>query len=358
MVEHTPSSIPITRVLALCLALAIWVPPAAADVPAPSPVPQLTAPGETPRVASRRRLRYVVQSGDTLGGIAQDFGVSVRQIRRWNSLEGDMIREGQELVLRVEDDRGRSGRNEMVYVVEGGDTLGRIADRYDVEIDDLVRWNRGLDVHMIRIGQEIRIRVPGAGHDSSSIGSPTSGRLSGGHQLRTGPGYRVRNPSRAYGTEMSVRHIQRAFERVAARFPDSAAAAIGDLSYARGGRMRPHVSHQSGRDADIAYYNLGSSDGGAFTSVSPETLDVRRTWYLLKTLLDTGDVRYIFIDRELQEPLYEYVRLRGASDQQLSEWFQYPSESGTDAIIRHEDGHDDHFHIRFRCRSEDGRCQN
>lgn len=42
---------------------------------------------------------YEVQSGDTLGGIAQRFGVSVRQLRAWNDLNGSRIYPGQQLQI-------------------------------------------------------------------------------------------------------------------------------------------------------------------------------------------------------------------------------------------------------------------
>jgi membrane-bound lytic murein transglycosylase D len=40
-----------------------------------------------------------VQQGDTLGGIAQRFGVSVRQLRAWNDLNGSRIYPGQRLQI-------------------------------------------------------------------------------------------------------------------------------------------------------------------------------------------------------------------------------------------------------------------
>ena len=340
-----------------CLLLAISPAPSAAT-PGSSTEQSIESTTENPQLATRRRVRYTVQRGDTLSGIARDFGVSVDQIRDWNDLDSDFIREGQVLVLRVESRRRRrSSRDEIVYVVERGDTLARIAQRHDVSVGEILRWNRGIDPDLIRIGQEIRLRVEGGSHESSSIGRPDRGRLSSSHQLETGPGYRVRGQSRAYGTQRTVAHIERTFERVAAHYPEAPSLAIGDLSYARGGRMRPHVSHQSGRDADIAYYTVSSEDGDGFIVASPRSLDVPRTWYLLKSFIDTGDVRYIFIDFELQEPLYDYARLRGASEEELEEWFQYPNRGASRGIIRDARGHDDHFHIRFRCTSDDARCR-
>jgi hypothetical protein len=121
--------------------------------------------------------------------------------------------------------------------------------------------------------------------------------------------------------------------------------------------MRPHASHQSGRDADIAYYTAGREDTDGFVVATPENLDVRRTWYLIKSFLDSGQVRYIFMEYELQGVLYEYARRRGASAEELDRWFEYPRQHTTRGIIRHARGHDDHFHVRFTCPSGDRRCR-
>lgn len=45
---------------------------------------------------------YTVQRGDTLGAIAQAFGVSVKQLKAANGLENDLIIEGQKLVIPKE----------------------------------------------------------------------------------------------------------------------------------------------------------------------------------------------------------------------------------------------------------------
>ncbi|MGD8869752.1 MAG: penicillin-insensitive murein endopeptidase, partial [Gemmatimonadales bacterium] len=192
---------------------------------------------------------------------------------------------------------------------------------------------------------------------STSIGRPQRGRLRSSEQLRSGPGYRVRTPSRAYGTNEAVEFINRVFGRVHQRYPEAPTLAIGDLSYRRGGRMRPHISHQSGRDADIAYYTVGRESDDGFVVATPENLDVPLTWYLLKSFIDTEAVQYVFVDYELQAVLYEYVERRGATREELERWFQYPRENTTAGLLRHSRGHDDHFHIRFRCPRSDERCR-
>ena len=45
---------------------------------------------------------YRVQSGDVLGGIANRYGVTVRQLQEWNGLSGSMIRVGQKLYIHAD----------------------------------------------------------------------------------------------------------------------------------------------------------------------------------------------------------------------------------------------------------------
>ena len=42
---------------------------------------------------------YRIRQGDTLGGIARKFGVSVRQLRRWNNLHNNRIHAGRLLKI-------------------------------------------------------------------------------------------------------------------------------------------------------------------------------------------------------------------------------------------------------------------
>lgn len=44
-------------------------------------------------------ITYTVKKGDTLGGIAQRYHVKIKDIKRWNNLKSDMIREKQQLKI-------------------------------------------------------------------------------------------------------------------------------------------------------------------------------------------------------------------------------------------------------------------
>ena len=45
----------------------------------------------------------------------------------------------------------------IIYTVEKGDTLNRIATRYNVSVDDLVRWNRITNQRLLIVGQKLKI---------------------------------------------------------------------------------------------------------------------------------------------------------------------------------------------------------
>jgi len=110
--------------------------------------------------------RYRVRSGDTLIGIAHRFDVGVRDLQRANRMRGDTIRPGE--TLRIpgggsarSSRRGTRSRSwNGVYRVRDGDSLSRIARRFDVSIRQLQRANRlrGTTIH-----PGDRLRIPGRG---------------------------------------------------------------------------------------------------------------------------------------------------------------------------------------------------
>lgn len=298
-------------------------------------------------------VRYEVAPGDTVGGIAQRYGVSVQDIVRWNNLRNvNAISIGQVLVIRTRQAGGE--RRRETYTVRSGDTGGGIARRFRVSMRDLERWNPRVNLDRLRIGQTLTIYVEQVVRDdggpAGAVGSAASGRLRGGVPLEEGPGYWVRDRTRAYGTPETVHAIRTGLARVVARYVDVPALEVHDLSRERGGRLEPHRSHQNGLDVDISYYQIGATGRSDWRRIGPDELDVRLQWYLFRTWLDLGVVEYIFVDYALQERLYEYARARGASEDQLAEWFEYPRRGSRRGIIRHEPGHADHFHARFLSR--------
>lgn len=103
---------------------------------------------------------YTVQPGDTLGEIAQRFGSSVEAIESANPFirDPDVIFPGQ--ILCVPNRPNPRARPAQVYVVQSGDTLGEITQRFGSSVDAAVRFNDLEDPD--RIFPDQKLCLPGA----------------------------------------------------------------------------------------------------------------------------------------------------------------------------------------------------
>ena len=97
-----------------------------------------------------------VRRGETLSGLAGEYAVSVSQLRAWNSLGGsETIRAGQ--LLRVSPPAQASDRR--VHMVRRGETLAGLARQYGVSIQALREANGLSERDPLRAG--LAIRIPG-----------------------------------------------------------------------------------------------------------------------------------------------------------------------------------------------------
>ncbi len=127
--------------------------------------------------------RYKIARGDTLGGIARRFGVSVGDLRSWNGLSSSAIRAGRYLIVRPEGvgaPARSSSAPDGTYRVARGDTLGKIAARYRTSVRQLQAWN-GLRSSRIHVGDVLK--VPGSSSSSAEPSTPTPG---GTYRIRRG----------------------------------------------------------------------------------------------------------------------------------------------------------------------------
>ncbi len=116
-------------------------------------------PGQKLRVAAPKRAQreeeepqqYTVRRGDTLSQIAQRFDIALSLLRRLNGLASETIRPGQKLRLRP------TQLDEAVHVVQSGETLSQIAQRYRTKLSLLRRLN-DIRNDRILVGQKLRLR--------------------------------------------------------------------------------------------------------------------------------------------------------------------------------------------------------
>ena len=194
---------------------------------------------------------------------------------------------------------------------------------------------------------------------SESMGKASEGRLKHGRRMpRRGQGFVRKNDKAAWGTDETVALLSWAAAEMTRRYPGTVPMVVGDLSDEDGGRLRPHLSHQSGRDADVGYYFKGNKRITHFRSATRKDLDAEKTWTLLDLLLATGQVQYLFVDRRFHKLLFRQAMAMGWAEAEARKLFEAPvGRAKRSGVIRHIPGHKHHFHVRFHCPEDDGRCR-
>jgi LysM repeat protein len=146
-------------------------PPTAQPSPVPTSVPTAeatqeptetptTQPTETPVVVSGETT-YVVQAGDNLFRIAQRFGLRFQDLAAHNNIiNPHRITVGQ--VLRIPGGTAPSpgpqpSQGEILHTVQAGENLYRIALRYNLNYLYLASYNGIANPHHIYVGQVLRI---------------------------------------------------------------------------------------------------------------------------------------------------------------------------------------------------------
>jgi peptidoglycan endopeptidase LytF len=97
-------------------------------------------------------VTYVVQRGDSLWTIAQEFGTTPDEIKRLNKLTSNILTIGQELIVPVKEEG--TAPPATTYTVKSGDSLWTIAQKFDTNVNELKKLNN-LSTDLLHIGQEI-----------------------------------------------------------------------------------------------------------------------------------------------------------------------------------------------------------
>ncbi|HGG58123.1 MAG TPA: hypothetical protein ENK31_10040 [Nannocystis exedens] len=212
----------------------------------------------------------------------------------------------------------------------------------------------------IAAGTQLKVYAINPETPTRSIGHPNRGRLRNGLPMPEGDAWRLRpNRRRAFGTHKTISTLLHAFEAYGERFPDAPKVRVGEIAKRRGGRVKPHASHRTGRDVDLGYIGIAKDDGEVrWKRMSKDTLDTEKSWFLIYELIKSGNVDTIFISSRLQKLLYREAKAQGLPTEELQRIFPRPHhENSTKAIIKHWRGHVNHMHVRFRCEDWNARCR-
>jgi membrane-bound lytic murein transglycosylase D len=107
------------------------------------------------------RLTHRVRRGESLSVIARRYGVTVKQLQRWNNISDPRaLRAGTTITVfhsPAEPQQRRSGS--VKHTVQRGDSLWSIAQKYKVKVSDLRAWNDLGNDAMLHPGQSIRVEL-------------------------------------------------------------------------------------------------------------------------------------------------------------------------------------------------------
>ncbi len=98
---------------------------------------------------------YVVQKGDSLYSIAQKFNTTVDKLKELNNLTSNNLSIGQ--VLVISEEQGSSPSDDyIIYTVKRGDSLWNIARDFDTTVDAIIDLNN-LGTTALSVGQTLKI---------------------------------------------------------------------------------------------------------------------------------------------------------------------------------------------------------
>jgi membrane-bound lytic murein transglycosylase D len=155
--------------------------------------------------------RHVIQSGETLGTLAQQYRTTVTSIRSANSIRGSMIRQGDSLLipvasgqqdkyslsqtarLQTSQDRYRERYQTapLQHEIVRGDTLWDLSMKYGVSVRDLGRWNGLAARDTLKPGRELLVFNPSVASSAPKLasGQASVSPVVSGHRLAA-PGLR------------------------------------------------------------------------------------------------------------------------------------------------------------------------
>jgi len=131
-------------------------------------IPKSPQAFENPIVSRNSGDHYTVREGDSLWTISRAHGVSMNKLMRTNHVgPKDYLKIGQRLI--IPGNTGDSGTRAVVrkvrYGVRSGDSLARIASKFNVKVHDISHWN-GLNVSdYLQPGQSLTLYVDVAAGD-------------------------------------------------------------------------------------------------------------------------------------------------------------------------------------------------
>ena len=111
----------------------------------------------------RKTQFHTIKSGESLGKIADKYNVSITELKKWNSIKGNTIQAGKKLKIysdkKVIVKTESKSNNDGTYTVKSGDSLFSISKQFPgVSIEDIKKWN---DISSDNIQPGMKLKING-----------------------------------------------------------------------------------------------------------------------------------------------------------------------------------------------------
>lgn len=117
---------------------------------------------------STQTKTYTVVKGDTLGKIAKKYHLTLAELKKLNALTSTKIHVGDKLIVssiaatkameKENETMNNNSTQTMLYTVVKGDTLGEIAKKHNLTLEELKKLNPYFKTtDFVKIGQKIRV---------------------------------------------------------------------------------------------------------------------------------------------------------------------------------------------------------
>jgi membrane-bound lytic murein transglycosylase D len=105
---------------------------------------------------------HKIRSGESLGLIAEKYNVPISSLRKWNNIRGNNIRAGKTLKIystqKHSTSKALNSSNSKTYTVKSGDSLYTISKKYPgVSADNIKDWN-DISGNNIKPGMKLKIK--------------------------------------------------------------------------------------------------------------------------------------------------------------------------------------------------------
>lgn len=113
---------------------------------------------------SQKKLSHKVKSGDTLWDISREYDVTMSELAKWNKLEKNaVLRLGQKLTVYKNTPAPKtalvSTNRSITYKVRRGDSLARIASKFNLTVNEIIKWNNLKGQKYLQPGQKLKLKV-------------------------------------------------------------------------------------------------------------------------------------------------------------------------------------------------------